>query len=1089
MIGKKTTLFVLLTFAFLFIGLGFGSAVTESFYPTSGYDTTGSGTYYLTSSDLAKVASSDNAMYESYGRWPGDINAEEIVWKFSPSIDSNAILSNAKLTFEWQRGWFMEDTARIWIWDESQNDWGATIWLNNPSVNEDITEIRDLSSYINSAEDVNNLEIKFQAVDGHNPNYRKTNHDLVKLTVTYDLPDTTPPTCELDYIKNKVSDNEYYFSSHIYTNEPGNYYLFGSAEDSESAISSVQYNRTSPNDDWIWDSAVAVDGDFNELTETWDTDFNDNAFIEGEHTICCRVTDDAGNGPDGTENCDIICVDSIAPEVPEVTFDNPSECVPNYINEAPEFSWTDLSETDEGCAPIIYDIEVYFSDGTLDYTVDGTSEVSMTIAEPENGQDYYIRVRARDLAGNVGEWSENSTHVYYDTEAPSVEITGMPWDADENNGYAWYNDDFNVYESDTDNLGVWKVEYKVHIRGGEDIVDWTEIEPNGNFSVLVPEQCNESGLNTCWVYKRAIDYACNEEETHKEYDIDTLPPVTTKTVSEPRYPGRLFNWIGISWDLDWFVRDDTTFTLTCNDQNMSGCDETYYRLNYNNEGWGNWTVYEGPFTLANDGIYEVEYYSVDNVGNVEETNYEVDKVDTQAPTTTKTEDPLYEVETNYNFDGEPAYTVAGEDSVLIWKVGDTWKLRWTDDWSDHIWSKVRVRIITETPITNFQKYSYENDCEGNHPDCLEYEEGSQMIIADTWVDSGEDGIEFSQEDPNGMVTFEIYYDGILSTERVFLGENRVHPETNPFSVPKNRWVSGDTIFIISAEDSEVGVNSIEYSIDEEEFNYDYNNTRFTLGNYCEDGYINHEIEYTSSDLLGNYDDLKKQLVSVDCLPPEITILNPNYEQEENKCSLSVVSQIWDTLSGVNSSTVKVELLNSTGDVVRTKYLASNFESFFSGVIDLDGLAAGDYTVRISAEDNVGNTAYSEVPITLLPGVTVEQVTGDCSINAGEAKTCTFNFQVCSRDSSAVSLWISKLYSIQDGERVLLDVIDPFTLNSTISNEQGSSSVGLSEDGRHPQTLEPLNLVGGCASLQLRVWLAAWSCPSWNGWKGGLCHTG
>ena len=69
MVSKKNVTLAIFLLSFLIIGVGFASATTDYFYPTSGIDTTGSGTYHMSSSDLAKVDSSDNVRYESYGNW------------------------------------------------------------------------------------------------------------------------------------------------------------------------------------------------------------------------------------------------------------------------------------------------------------------------------------------------------------------------------------------------------------------------------------------------------------------------------------------------------------------------------------------------------------------------------------------------------------------------------------------------------------------------------------------------------------------------------------------------------------------------------------------------------------------------------------------------------------------------------------------------------------------------------------------------------------------------------------------------------------------------------------------------------------
>ncbi len=82
----------------------------------------------------------------------------------------------------------------------------------------------------------------------------------------------------------------------------------------------------------------------------------------------------------------------------------------------------------------------------------------------------------------------------------------------------------------------------------------------------------------------------------------------------------------------WFV-SDPTITLTCTDNaGGSGCFHTYYKL----DGGGQVT-YAGPFLLNTDLSHSIEFWSVDNVGNIESPhNFATVKVDTVKPSSTVT---------------------------------------------------------------------------------------------------------------------------------------------------------------------------------------------------------------------------------------------------------------------------------------------------------------------------------------------------------------------------------------------------------------------------------------------------------------------
>ncbi|HHH80353.1 MAG TPA: hypothetical protein ENL13_05570, partial [Thermoplasmatales archaeon] len=94
---------------------------------------------------------------------------------------------------------------------------------------------------------------------------------------------------------------------------------------------------------------------------------------------------------------------------------------------------------------------------------------------------------------------------------------------------------------------------------------------------------------------------------------DTVPPTTTLTLK------------GVTGENGWYI-SDTQITLIANDD-LSGINYTMYSLNGNE-----WTKYTAPFRVG-EGIYTIEYYSVDYAGNVEEIKTGSFKVDYSPPST------------------------------------------------------------------------------------------------------------------------------------------------------------------------------------------------------------------------------------------------------------------------------------------------------------------------------------------------------------------------------------------------------------------------------------------------------------------------
>jgi len=99
---------------------------------------------------------------------------------------------------------------------------------------------------------------------------------------------------------------------------------------------------------------------------------------------------------------------------------------------------------------------------------------------------------------------------------------------------------------------------------------------------------------------------------------DVNPPITSKAVGFPNYG--VYN--------EW-VTSLTEFNLTATDD-LSGVDKTYYKTWYNGL-WTPWVEYIGNFTLLGEGKHIIEYYSIDNVGNVEEVHNQTHYVDDTPP--------------------------------------------------------------------------------------------------------------------------------------------------------------------------------------------------------------------------------------------------------------------------------------------------------------------------------------------------------------------------------------------------------------------------------------------------------------------------
>ena len=174
----------------------------------------------------------------------------------------------------------------------------------------------------------------------------------------------------------------------------------------------------------------------------------------------------------------------------------------------------------------------------------------------------------------------------YDDEPPATEIilSGTI-------GYnGWYTSDIQVTLTAIDEVsGVERTEYSF------DGSNW--IEYSGIFLV------SAEGIST--IFYRSIDEAGNVEII-KEIDIKI-----DKTQPDTQLEMSTYN-IDLLGDI--YITSSTEFSLTASDL-TSGVETIYYRINS-----GAWCEYSSVFTLYSNGLYTIEYYSVDAAGNEESVN-------------------------------------------------------------------------------------------------------------------------------------------------------------------------------------------------------------------------------------------------------------------------------------------------------------------------------------------------------------------------------------------------------------------------------------------------------------------------------------
>ncbi len=385
----------------------------------------------------------------------------------------------------------------------------------------------------------------------------------------------------------------------------------------------------------------------------------------------------------------------------------------------------------------------------------------------------------------------------------------------------WLNEDFNVQLTATDDKsGVAATYYSVN---GSEFLEGT------NFTVT------EEGINEVSYY--SIDNAGNVEEINVEYvKIDKAAPETTSNI------------VG-----EW-LNEDFTVELTATD-GKSGVAATYYSVN------GSEFLEGTSFTVTEEGINEVSYYSIDNAGNVEEVNVEYVKIDKTAPETTSN---IVDEWLNEDFTVELTAT-DGKSGVAV------------------------------------TYYSINGS---------EFLEGTSFTVT-------EEGI-------NEVSYYSIDIAGNVEEVNVeYVKIDKTAPETA--SNITTEWLKEDYIVELTVTDSKSGVAATYYSVNGSEYT---EGTSFVV---TEEG--KNEVSYYSIDNVGNVEEKTVKYVKIDKTPPTVSLhLKDEYALGTE---LQLVYEAEDSLSGIKKET-----------------LTMNGEVFNNGdVVTLD--QPGQYKVKVEVTDHAG----------------------------------------------------------------------------------------------------------------------------------------
>ena len=499
-----------------------------------------------------------------------------------------------------------------------------------------------------------------------------------------------------------------------------------------------------------------------------------------------------------------------------------------------------------------------------------------------------------------------------------------------------------------------------------------------------PAYFDMDGYNT-WRTPSQVDTVTKKVVLPKQdikfevYADGKAPFTTSKFIEAPRYynpNGTIYYGVGLKVDLS--AKD-----------NVSGVEQIFYSIN-----GAAFQKYTSPVAISTEGNFNFKYYSVDNVGNAEQTRSKEFIVDLTTPVTVQkvngeitndiispkaliilTSDDNSSGVKNvyYYFDSNKPRLYTRPISLAYLKDGDH-KLTFyaidnvkNDEGAGNKDPKNEYKFYLDNSVP-FASAEVEGDqYSGNQ---LYISERSKIKLTSTdnkgGVNKIEYGINKSATDlyasPFAMPTRKgIHVVNFKATDnvmnktpnhqyRVFM--DNVKPATRMFiSTPK--FFNRDTLFImkstnisLTSTDYGSGVAKIEYAVDGDTY------VEYSKFNIEKDGY--HMIKYRSIDKVNNMEDVKIQEVVVDNSAPEIYSffsVNPIGEESKEGKKYSVYptyARIFLAATDQYCGTEKLHYSINGGPL--NSYLgAQNLAE--SNMLAKEGF----YTIKIVAKDKLGNT--------------------------------------------------------------------------------------------------------------------------------------
>jgi hypothetical protein len=443
-----------------------------------------------------------------------------------------------------------------------------------------------------------------------------------------------------------------------------------------------------------------------------------------------------------------------------------------------------------------------------------------------------------------------------------------------------------------------------------------------------------------------------------------------------------------------FYGMEVSFELTAGDEN-SGIENTYYSVNKSP-----WSKYDNPLKIGEEGEYDIQYYSVDNVGNAEKAKSVSFFVDLKAPVTqhsveginrnnviAKDAKIILQAEDNlsgvsrifYSVDGGTFVAYTKPIPVSVLKDGEAQLSYYA---VDNVGNKEEAKSIgtfssSQAGNESGQNVVFDFYIDREPPvvelniDGDQHAANNTLFISDRSkvrldADDDKSGVQsvfysynafLVKEEYNGPFTpamtgaIKFSYNAVDYVENLSQAKTRAMflDTTTPLSQIKfegPRFINRDTLFIsektsiiLDAKDTGSGLQGIKYRLNSDE------QSEYEAPFSIEKQGI-HQITYFAVDNVNNIENTKTQILYVDNAPPVI-----HYHFSVEQIGEKVLR---DEKYSIYPSNAKLYIAATDNLSGGEKLEYSVNGATKKNIIPIEKLVPGNYEVEIFANDALGN---------------------------------------------------------------------------------------------------------------------------------------